>query len=306
MIDRQPAESLPKGKRTLYVTDLDGTLLNGESRVSERSAEILNRLIDRGVLFTPATARTPATVQPLLKAIHQSVYTGRDGVVKPLPSIVMTGAGLWNRLTVSFESCRTIPEEDAVKIHEIFLSHGLHPFVYCLSGNSFLNVYHPSAMSSRENAFYQDRRHLELKRFHLDQQPARWDRVALFFAIGPVEMVENLVVELNGATACAAAWYPDVILRDTGLIDIYAPGVSKASAVKALGAEVGADETVVFGDNLNDLPMMAVADVAVATENALPEVKAKADVVIGRNTEDAVARWIEAREAERGLIDPLF
>ena len=44
--------------------------------------------------------------------------------------------------------------------------------------------------------------------------------------------------------------------------------------------------------------MMAVADVAVAVENALPEVKAKADVVIGRNTEDAVARWIEQREKD--------
>ncbi len=283
-------------KRTLYVTDLDGTLLNGESRVSDRSAEILNRLIDRGVMFTPATARTPATVQNLLKAVHQPVYTASDGTVKALPSIVMTGAGFWDRDAVSFVKCRTIPEQDAVKIHEIFSDHGLHPFIYCLSGNSFLNVYHPSAMSSRENTFYQDRRHLELKRFHLDQEPARWDNVALFFGIGPVEMVERLVDELNGATACAAAWYPDVFLRDTGLIDIYAPGVSKASAVEALAAEVGADETVVFGDNLNDLPMMAVADVAVATENALDEVKAKADIVIGRNTDDAVARFIEARE----------
>ena len=49
---------------TLYVSDLDGTLLNPDSRVSERSAAILNRLVERGVMFTPATARTPATVQP--------------------------------------------------------------------------------------------------------------------------------------------------------------------------------------------------------------------------------------------------
>lgn len=286
-------------RRTLYVTDLDGTLLDGNSRVSDRSVEILNRLIDGGVMFTPATARTPATVQPLLAGVHQSVYAGADGAEHPLPAIVMTGAGLWNRQTVSFASCRTVPEEDALAIRDVFARHGLHPFVYCLSGNSFLNVYHPAAMSSRENGFYQERRHLELKRFHLDQQPAQWDSVALFFAIGPVKMVEALVEELRGATSCAAAWYPDVFIPDTGLIDIYAPGVSKASAVRELAATVGADEVVVFGDNLNDLPMMAVADVAVAVENALPEVKAKADVVIGRNTEDAVARWIERREAER-------
>lgn len=285
-------------RRTLYVTDLDGTLLNGESRVSPRSVEVLNGLIDRGVMFTAATARTPATVQPLLSGLHQSVYTDAAGCVHPLPAIVMTGAGLWNRLTVSFEECHLIPQADAEKIRDVFASHGLHPFVYCLSGNSFLNVYHPAAMTSRENGFYQERRHLELKRFHLDQQPSSWDSVALFFGIGPVAMVERLTTELRDATACAAAWYPDVFLSDTGLIDIYAPGVSKASAVTSLARRLGADEIVVFGDNLNDLPMMAVADVAVAVDNALPQVKDKADVVIARNTADAVAMWIAERESE--------
>ncbi len=287
-----------KGKRTLYVTDLDGTLLDGESRVSDKSVEMLNALVDREVMFTIATARTPATVQPLLSRIRQSVYKDAQGEIRPLPAIVMTGAGEWNRQTLSFESCITIPEADALKIRDVFAAHGLHPFVYCLSGNSFLNVYHPSAMTSRENGFYQDRRHLTLKRFHLDQQPARWDSVALFFGIGPVGMVERLVKELDGVTECAAAWYPDVFIPETGLIDIYAPGVSKASAVKSLAHKVGADEIVVFGDNLNDLPMMAVADVAVAVENALPEVKEKADVVIGLNTDDAVARWITEREMD--------
>ena len=69
---------------------------------------------------------------------------------------------------------------DAEKIRDTFQKEELRPFVYCLSGDSFLNVYHPAGMTRRENAFYQERRHLELKRFHLDQQPARLNRVALF------------------------------------------------------------------------------------------------------------------------------
>ena len=48
------------------------------------------------------------------------------------------------------------------------------------------------------------------------------------------------------------------------------PGVSKAHAVKELAGRTGADEIVVFGDNLNDLPMMRVADVAVAMETPFP------------------------------------
>lgn len=49
---------------------------------------------------------------------------------------------------------------------------------------------------------------------------------------------------------------------------------------------------MVFGDNLNDLPMLAAADVAVAVDNAFPEVKEHADVVIGPNYDDSVANYI--------------
>lgn len=282
--------------RTLYVTDLDGTLLDGDSRVSPASAAMLTRLADAGVMVTPATARTPATVQPLMRNVGQPLYSGSDGKLRPLPAIVMTGAGLWNRAEARFDSCELIPQVDAVRIRDTFAEAGLRPFVYCLSGDSFINVYHPAAMTRRENSFYQERRRLALKRFHLDQNPSRWDLVALFFAIGPVREVEEVTSRLAGVTECAAAWYPDIMMPDTGLVDLYAPGVSKARAVQNLAAETGAGEVVVFGDNLNDIPMMRVADVAVAMENALPQVKAEADVVIGRNTEDAVPRFIMERE----------
>lgn len=48
-----------------------------------------------------------------------------------------------------------------------------------------------------------------------------------------------------------------------------------------------------FGDNLNDLPMMEIADHSVAVGNAFKEVKEQANEIIGCNDEDAVAKWIE-------------
>ena len=45
----------------LFVSDLDGTLLNKQSEVSQISRQIINDLIDKGVKFTVATARTHAT-----------------------------------------------------------------------------------------------------------------------------------------------------------------------------------------------------------------------------------------------------
>lgn len=267
--------------KTLYVSDLDGTLLDNTSHVSPATAQMLNEAIAEGALFSVATARTPATVQPLLSSVGMT-----------LPAIVMTGAAQWDLGRQRFRSVTTIPEEDADRIADAFDRVCLRPFTYCVSGDSFLNVYHSKVMSRRELSFYEERRHLTLKRFHLGQNPARRDRVALFFATGPEKIISGVCGELQKVTECSVSWYKDVITPDTGLIDIYAPGVSKAEAVSEMARQTGATRVVVFGDNLNDLPMMRVADVRVAVENAFPEVKEAADIVIGPNSADSVARFI--------------
>lgn len=49
-------KDLPNTK-TLYITDLDGTLLTNKSGLKDRAAELITRLSENGVLFTYATAR---------------------------------------------------------------------------------------------------------------------------------------------------------------------------------------------------------------------------------------------------------
>ena len=78
-----------------------------------------------------------------------------------------------------------------------------------------------------------------------------------------------------------------------GVLEVIAPGANKASAIDRVARMCGADRTVVFGDNLNDLPMMRAATVAVAVGNAVDAVREAADVVIGPNHTDSVARFIE-------------
>ena len=72
--------------------------------------------------------------------------------------------------------------------------------------------------------------------------------------------------------------------------------MSKAAAIKSLQRRIGADRLVVFGDNINDLSMLAIADEAVAVGNALPEVKEAAGRVISPNTDDSVAKFIQQAE----------
>ncbi len=77
--------------------------------------------------------------------------------------------------------------------------------------------------------------------------------------------------------------------------EIYDRSASKANAVRQLAELIGADELVCFGDNFNDISMIEAADIGVAVENAADALKNAADIIIGSNNNDGVARFIEKR-----------
>lgn len=269
--------------KTLYISDMDGTLLGNDSLVSPQSAAIISELSRQGALITVATARTPATVDPLLA----STYTR-------CPAIVMTGAALWDREKRQLVNTQLFSPGSAAKIVERFRHAGLDPFIYTVASPTHLDVYHGIDMNPSEDDFYQARRQLELKKFHLGSTPSvdEMDRAILLFSIGDTDRVARLAEDLQSRPDCSVSFYPDLHSPARSLIEVFAPGVSKARAVQDLARQLGADRIVVFGDNLNDLSMMAVADEAVAVANAFPEVKAAADVVIGPNSADSVAKYI--------------
>ena len=271
--------------KTIYISDLDGTLLNSDSEVSSRSARIISDLTHRGALISVATARTPASVVPLM----------RNAATTP-PFIVMTGAALWVREPGCYDSPVFMSPQLLDNVLSVMTMRGINPFVYALDpSDGLLHVYHSMAMNHKENQFYQERRALPLKKFHIgDPLPDRLrDRVILIYTTGPADSVYEAASLLDTpAMPCSVSAYPDIFDPSTALIEVFAPTVSKADAVSRLKKAVGADRLVVFGDNLNDLSMMKVADLAVAVDNARPEVKEQADILIGTNNNDSVALFI--------------
>lgn len=273
--------------RTLYISDLDGTLLGTDSRISPRSAEIISTLTGEGALITVATARTPATVVPLLKGTRTSP-----------PAIVMTGSAFWDRRAGHFTDPHFLPAEDVVRTLESCLRQQVHPFVYVMApDNMSLDVYHAARqLNKAEHSFYLERSNLQLKRFHLGTPaPARaLTHGILFYAMGDEDRIRNAAEAFRHDTECSICCYPDVFNPSVWNLEMFPPGVTKASAIEKLRERIAADRLVVFGDSLNDLPMLEAADVAVAVGNALPEVKEAADIVIEPNFTDSVARFIES------------
>ena len=273
--------------KTLYITDLDGTLLDPSASVTPRSAALLNEAIAGGALFTVATARTPATVAPLL-----------SGIDVRIPVAVMTGAALWNPADGRYSGVRHIDPDTAREVLDLYASRGFDTFLYELRDNH-VEIYHTGRMSRWERAFMEAREGNPYKTFHRDGHgemvlpPLPLRDVVLLFAMQPAEAVEDIAARLRSMDLPVVVNnYRDLYSGGAELMEVFGKGATKGEAVARLREIAGADRTVVFGDHVNDLPMMLGADVAVAVANAVDEVKEAADIVIGPNTDDSVARFI--------------
>lgn len=154
------------GLKTLYISDLDGTLLGNDAAVSPESTEMLNEAISAGAMFSVATARTPATVASILSDIDTR-----------LPMAVMTGATLWNAADRQYSHTRFLPEKEARKVIEIYRETGFSSFVYTLRDN-MLHIYHIGQLSWQERMFMAEREHSSFKTFHIppDGESALPDR----------------------------------------------------------------------------------------------------------------------------------
>lgn len=268
--------------RRLFVTDLDGTLLTPESRVSDESARIISELSREGALITVATARTPATLEPLLRDVYTSI-----------PAIVLTGASMWDRNSRLFTDTVYLPDGEETRLIGMFREAGVSPFVYTVADDRrSMRVFHDAKVADRDLRFYAERKELPLKNFIFSDAEMRagHDNVVLLLGICPTVKAARLSRTMNaGAGGLSVSSYPDIFNPDVSYIEVFRAGVSKARAVEKLREMTGAGHVTVYGDSINDLSMFAVADEAVAPANAMPEVIARADRVIGPNSAPSVA-----------------
>lgn len=274
---------------TLFVSDLDGTLLNPERKVSSPSASILNEAIAGGALFSVATARTPATVSRLLSEVDCRV-----------PLIVMTGAAIWDSKENSYIHASFHDAETARSLVDIYRRNGLSTFVYMLGVDNVIHIYHIGPMSALEQTFVDERLDTPFKSFHIPAGgdsvlPEDLSRVLLFYSMRPTEEVRRVYDEIKDRDDLRAVFYHDMYGEEVALMEVFGREASKANAVRILADRVGADRIVAYGDNVNDLPILKVADDAVAVENAVEGVKEVADRVIGPNSADSVAKDIKSQ-----------
>ena len=203
--------------KTLFVSDLDGTLLGPDRKVSAESARMINEAIADGAMFSVATARTPATVGPLL-----------EDVESPLPFIVMTGAAIWNRQDNRYVHASFHREKTARRLVDIYRKHNLSAFVYILGADNVIHIYHMGDISDLERGFIEERLNTPYKRFHiLDKEewklPESLDQVLLFYSMRPTEEVVRVYDEIKDSDDLRAVFYHDMYGDEIALMEVFGP-----------------------------------------------------------------------------------
>ena len=270
----------------LFVSDLDGTLLQGDGTLSDHSRNALIELLEAGAHFTVASARAWGEIVPVLGDLPLT-----------LPVIAINGAYLTDYKTGNHLVINHIENDFAAAIYQHILDGQLFPFIVTHNGTE--DCLYWQDLKNEQMQWYHDILHVHkdkrIRRIE-DLKHALAEKVIAFAVMGPPEHVKALSEML-------ADEYPGM-LENFLFENPYSPGhwwltihdqrACKSKAVRTLVETTGHDlkNLTVFGDHINDIKMLQLAGKGVTLANAEPEVKAIADEVIGSNDDDAVVKYM--------------
>ncbi len=268
--------------KTLYVSDLDGTLFNRKKKLSEDTISILNKCMENGMHFTVATARMPYGCDYRLEKL--SINT---------PGILTNGVFLYDFATKKYINVVNIEKESAKKAVSAIEKVGLSCFVYLFS-NDEISIYYKEKELEQQTQYYSERALSNCKEVKcVDDFESIWDegKVVYLALTGTEEEMSPLQEALDLVPGIHYSYYLN-IYNGLYCMEIFGQDASKKNALKLLKELGNYDELVVFGDNLNDLSMIEIADRSYAPANALDVVKERVNEVLDDCDRDGVAKFL--------------
>ena len=270
-------EIVNKKNKTLYVTDLDGTLLRSDERTSAYTNHTINRLVEEGACFSYATARSSVTAKKVT-----------EGLNTKFPIICYNGAFILDNATGEILSGNFFDVCFDQLAKDLFDAE-IYPIIYAyIDGRERFSYIKKKISKPTENfiATRNDSRKREVET--VEELTA--DKLYYVACIDTPEKLEPIYLKYKDIYHCV--YQKDIYSHDQWL-EIMPLTVSKANAIRQLKKLLGCERVVAFGDGINDREMFELADESYAVANAVPELKEVATGVIGENNDDAVAKWLE-------------
>lgn len=257
----------------LIASDLDGTLLqNGAQSLTEQAVRQIRSLQEKGIIFTAASGRQYPNLCRLFGELsEQMAFICENGAYA-----VYRG-----------EEIAAIPMERSLGIEIMKDIYSMEGCEILLSGKN------TSYLQPKSEAYLHRMKHIVKNNVTVVEDITKVEEPFLKISVCRLDGIEEVAEHFHStfgqrakATVSGFAW-----------LDFTAKNVNKGTALTALQQKLGIapEETMVFGDNYNDLDMFACAAESYVMKNAVPEVKAYA------NNESASVEEVLERLLKGGL-----
>ena len=249
----------------LLLFDLDGTLLKNDKTISENTLAALMKCRKKGMLIGISTSRSEQNILSFIAALQPDIMITSGGALvrkrdEYIYQAVFTPAETKQMIRTARDICGEDCEIAIDTMSRHFWNYKTDP-----------QKQDPSWGESEWTDFYDfDLESLKMCVEISDEKKA--------------EQLRESLPQCDSVRFSEGDWYKYT-----------RKGVTKEHAItlvcKTCGIEC--EDIVAFGDDYADIGMLKLAGIGVAMGNAIHEVKKAADVVIGSNEEDGIAKYLE-------------
>lgn len=261
----------------LIAIDLDGTLLNANHELNPATIKAAKEAKERGIKIVLCSGRPLTGLQKFLNEL---------GLTEPGDfSISYNGALVQHVDTGKTVVAETLSYQDYLRIQRLADGLDIHAHVqdgeHIYTANADISPY-----TVRESFL------VNMPLFY--RTPDSFSADQRFAKVMLIDDPDKLAAAKK---QIPAAFFDDyyIVNSEPFFLEFMHKSVSKGNAVTALAQYLGytMDEVMAIGDQANDLPMIEAAGLGVAMGNAIPTVKAAAQVETATNIEDGVAKAIQ-------------
>ncbi len=270
---------------TLIISDLDGTLFNSLGELSPYTISVINRLIDKGFLFSIATARALESARPLIQPLNIN-----------LPIILHNGVSIYDLSKEKYLKHLFIPNNLISNFIETFHKHHLNPFLYGVNLKNENKVYYTQVSNLAERNYVEDRISRNDPRFQkVKSLPWADIKIHEINVLGSKSEIFPIANEFMNNKEVGIHFSEDIYTPGFFRLELTHPSANKKNALIYLKELLHIDKLICFGDADNDISMFEFADEKYAVENAVDSLKKISTKTIQSNQDNGVARFLEEK-----------
>ncbi|MDB8791326.1 HAD family hydrolase [Romboutsia sp. 1001216sp1] len=253
----------------LIATDMDGTLLNNNNEIHHDFIDVFEKLQEKDIIFAAASGRQYFNLLKRFEDVKDKMmFIAENGTI-----VVYKG-------------------------EEIFIN-SLDRNIAKELVNIGRNIENSNVILCGKNSAYIESTDEEF----IKEVEKYYEKYEVVKDVNEIEddILKVTICDFNGAQENSNKYYDDyredlqVSISGKIWLDITNKGANKGMAIKALQEKMGIDfnETMVFGDYLNDLEMMEAAYHSYAMENAHDDLKKVSRFIAKSNDDNGVLEAIK-------------